>query len=232
MPLLRFGTTPKYWLVVFDNFLPSTTCTTIGSLRYGKASFAEIIGPYILEFTSYPDPSPPNPPPCEWKIITAHPTITYWGNSYALCEADVGNACPDIAISLYKYSTTRFGLRVYTSGACEHVSLFQSTVWVDGLACDVPYLFFANEPNLYVAPGAVAWAIPYITGGWNVRCPGGGALYTDTDLSAYVGRVISVNMGGQEVCFTVTAYTGAHDSDGAIIVEDDYDNCEDCCADV
>lgn len=61
--------------------------------------------------------------------------------------------------------------------------------------------------------------------GDNDTCPGGAAIYTDTDLSAHVGKIIKVTADG--VCYAVTQ-DGDH-SDGAIGAHTEYDDCDTCC---
>lgn len=59
------------------------------------------------------------------------------------------------------------------------------------------------------------------------RCPGGSAIYTDTDLSANVGKVVEI--GG--VCYAVYDNSDPYASDGAVTVTQSCDDCSDCCAD-
>lgn len=59
------------------------------------------------------------------------------------------------------------------------------------------------------------------------RCPGGSPIYTDTDLSAHVGKVVEI----AAVCYRVQNNPDGDESDGAVTVTQVCDDCPDCCDD-
>jgi len=62
--------------------------------------------------------------------------------------------------------------------------------------------------------------------GASLRCPGGAAIYTHTDLHAYVGKTVVID----GMCFLVyEAWPYGHD-DGAVVIEaGPFGDCYDCC---
>jgi len=60
------------------------------------------------------------------------------------------------------------------------------------------------------------------------RCPGGSVIYTDTDLSGCVGKVIELN---DNVCYEVAVNETSNPTDGEIIAVDSFDDCSDACDD-
>jgi len=81
--------------------------------------------------------------------------------------------------------------------------------------------------DLYSATGGTVTLYAGDTGTANPRCPGGGPIYTDTDLAAYVGDVVEV----ESVCYAVSINTGPEPSDGGVTVTQSCANCPDCCDD-
>ena len=83
-----------------------------------------------------------------------------------------------------------------------------------------------SHPHWYVASGGTAalWAGDIEGEG---RCPGGASIYTNTDLSAYVGKIVEIG----NVCYAVYENPDPNPSDGAVNVTNSYDYCEDCCND-
>ena len=56
------------------------------------------------------------------------------------------------------------------------------------------------------------------------NCPGGGPIYTDDDLSEYVGRVVTLDDG---LCYYVII--DGESSDGSVMIVNDYGTCNECC---
>jgi hypothetical protein len=63
--------------------------------------------------------------------------------------------------------------------------------------------------------------------GTGQACNSQEAIYTDTDLSAYVGKVIL--RSADQKCYTVSVDTEGHQSGGSVGVGGSYDTCGDCC---
>jgi hypothetical protein len=60
----------------------------------------------------------------------------------------------------------------------------------------------------------------------DASCPGGDPIYTDTDLSAYVGGVVQLD---DDVWYSVAEDTEGNSSDGEVTVVDDADSCAEVC---
>lgn len=81
------------------------------------------------------------------------------------------------------------------------------------------------EFGIGVANGGIItiWGGDIAGGG---SCPGGSPIYTNTDLSSSVGKVVTI--GG--VCYAVADNTDPEISDGDVTVTATNDNCAACCA--
>jgi len=60
-------------------------------------------------------------------------------------------------------------------------------------------------------------------------CPGGAPIYTSTDLSAYVGRVVHI-AEDPDVCYQVAENTDEVEPDTEVTVTKVCDTCVDCCS--
>ena len=61
------------------------------------------------------------------------------------------------------------------------------------------------------------------------RCPGGGSLYTSSDLSAVEGKIIFWGDPGEEICWTVVRNTTTNSPDTNVEGYSTYDECGECC---
>ncbi len=96
-------------------------------------------------------------------------------------------------------------------------------------SCDTDPRWFSN---LYYAwNNATATIYAGDNEDTSTPCPGGSPIYTDTDLSAYVGKVVLLEEGDQDVCYTVEI--AGSESDGPVTVNSSYLVCNDeedgCC---
>lgn len=71
----------------------------------------------------------------------------------------------------------------------------------------------------------------------NIRCPGGGAIWTDTNLKWYVDNNKRIEVADdispfQKVCYRVEVDTSGHASDRAVTVSKYFDDCPDCCDEI
>lgn len=60
------------------------------------------------------------------------------------------------------------------------------------------------------------------------RCPGSGIpIYTSTDLSDHVGKVVEID----GVCYSVSLNKSDEPSDGDVVIDQACEDCDDCCND-
>jgi len=167
---------------------------------------------------------------CLWDIDSASCTNVFPYKTYsdAACEHETASLFATIANCYLQRTHGAWDLEVVaasgnirpfhghidtsSTGGCDGVLTFNNTVdcnwsagvnWIQGQAILIP-------------------------GSGIGRCPGGSAIYTNTDLSAYVNPSKAVLIAG--VCYLVSVNTDAHLPDGDVTVTASYNTCPLCCA--
>lgn len=146
-------------------------------------------------------------------------------------------------VSLFVFETTILVNVAYGTGfGSPFAPIFTSTV---ALGCGV--LGIGNQIDLVCRPqfqgddwtraatgGGLGLIIPGDIAN-DVRCPGGLPIIVDNDLSAFVGRVITITEDGQDVCYSVITADCVDpvtlDPEVIATIVDCSDNFQDCCDD-
>jgi len=231
------NTTPKYWTVYPADIEIDTGCRS-GTGCSRNCSYLNLEAAYVVEHVDG----------CTWELwdtspdtdLVSYPATTdCTGTSYNAprlwvrfrCyqvdeEAPAGPYYYALAIKIYTYDgeTQKDDFGIYAEltadqfddaidcTAYTHTHDNDSTAW--------NYTWIGKNGSAIVVPG------DRITPG--VRCPGGNPIYTDTDLSAAVGKVVELDDG---VCYKVENNPDCIANQGAVTVVQTCDDCPDCCAD-
>jgi len=234
--------TPKWITVELEGIVvPVGTCcdrSNVFNTWSSKITACdEVNGTYVVPFQL-------GSPYCEWELTTSKQiTRSIWGN--ATCSGPAaGTATDDIHLYLAYYHASgvpRFDFRVMSLGV--GINLFQGRL--SGRSIDeCPTLpAFTNTATAACGAGVFGFAdgydgtatlIPGDVYGPNLRCPGGDPIYTNTDLSSVLGKVIVMEEddgegGVQETCWQVELNDTANRNQGWISWTECCDTCANCC---
>jgi len=215
------ASTPKWFSAHFVDLLGCCITVTRGNIR-----FRDVADVWVLLEQDGANA-------CLW-VGSVDLTVDQYSTS--ACTGDpIGTYVVTCPVKLTRTSTTHYTL--YITDNDDGINAFigsldvaEETDCTDSLTfpdsqttCYPPF-----QVGFYGGSGTV-YAGDRITAA--VRCPGGAAIYTDTDLAAYVGKSITIAEDATPICYAVTANTDPEVSDGAVTVVDSYDTCALCCAD-
>jgi len=236
--------TPKFWTLIvsgMDQILNVCCDYTTGHTTYKITGDFGINDTYLLEQEAGFGNE------CHWDSLpvkTVYDVGSWWENGSCSGEPDVSDIEIGHWAELRKLGTNLI-LEVNLQPGCRFPCLLSATrmAFYDIEVTDFCHLPVAmtnqnDQPvkcgQYEISPGF--WATGWATGGSailipgdqvtpNARCPGGNPIYTDTDLSLYVGRTVLLNDG---ICYDVAV--AGDTSDGPVTVSNDYDDCDACCA--
>jgi len=210
--------TPLFLTVTFSNVSICTECQGASETSW-KAS-GVLNDSYVLEWAGQWDNE------CWWIAPEKPgPIVTRYGDETDCTGDSTSSETVDIAVRRKDADVSE----VWASSNDPEAALFEGS-YTD--ACDE----VGHATNIYdectinaFGIGGTATIVPGDVEDQNSRCPGGDPIYTDTDLSSCVGKVVELDDG---VCYTVEANEDEDVSQGDVTVVDAFANCSDACDDV
>jgi len=173
--------------------------------------------------------------PCVWWYVEeSSPTwyVNRYGNT--VCSGDPYTVADRFGVFVRKDTATRWlvGMCASLQNLTEEFCWFSDSTGIVGPPYDCATPFTRDNPTVAwswqnVGKNGTATIIPGLAPG--NPCPGGAPLYTDTDLSAYVGKVIHIEED-PDVCYQVAVNEDAEPPDTAVTVTKVCDDCADCCS--
>ena len=227
-------TPPKFYTLEFTGIGANTDCipdVDIGDLFSRKIVSSGTLNPTVVcEFTGETVTGT-----CRWNGTFGTPSG--WVNySYSPERDCTGPKSTNTGISVtvqiviffeVPFDSVRLAY-FYDTDGLTRVEIFKSDSVVPSNACVTTYSASngTDQDPLFYSGGSCLATPGDIFG--SSRCPGGAAIFTDTNLSANVGGVVELNDG---VCYQVSEDTEDNVSDGGVTVVQSCNNCPNCCDD-
>ena len=218
--------TPKYLTVILSNIVnDTTTCWTVGGPSELKhVTLSNVNATYLLDQVAT----------CQWQYHAVS------SGGHAQLREPSGGTCTGALVSdayetateinVWKQVTAghRWNIESHWEGMDPYGGIFTNQFYNNEPRCLTPVTIVRTDASSAEYPtsgGTIEiWPGDIYGGG---RCPGGSAIYTDTDLSAYVGKAVTITADSPPVCYFVSQ-EGDH-SDGGVTVATSFDTCALCC---
>ena len=214
------GTTPKFLTVVVSDLNPSTDCYNYAHSHSAKMTGDPFSATWVLDHDGG----------CWWSDTQAIAAewISYTSNDCDDGLAHIHYALDTATMFAYWDFDDAGGKLLWgtmSGGGAGDYAFYDEQA--GGGECDQAHVF-TNElagPLNGFPYGGTALVTPGDIYGAG-KCTGGDPIFTDGDLSAYVGKVVELDDGK---CYEVSVETEGNPSDGGVTVVAWADDCEDCC---